>query len=383
MNNMPLRIMTRDFQMLDEVDLYSSLQITRSWHGIGQVELVINRYLKGADKLNRGCIVFPHAHLDKGYIIRYKQIQLDENGKATENWVIKAPSLKSLIGQCLAYPQEYEGDAETVIHQLVMDNVVDPTDSKRKISDIVLADNLNRGKHIKLSTNYENLAEVIEQISLQSGLGWNIVIDRENKRFILGMMEGYDLTDSQSNLPPAKFSTEFGSLESMSYMESDLDYKNVAIVIGPDKPGQEDVPDEEKEKYMVVVGDAEGHERFEMLVNASVDTEIEVDENAREPRPEEDIIADMITVGENELAENTQEIYVEGQALTKSRLTYQKDYDLGDMVTLQNKDWGITMDARITEVKEIYEPGNIKIDLTFDNSFPTLIDKIKREIKRN
>lgn len=382
MSNMPLRIMTRDFQLLDEVDLYSSLQIIRKWHGVGEIDLVINRYLKDADKLQRGHIIFPHNHLNKGFIIRHKGIQLDENGKVTENWSIKALSLKSWIGQRLAYPASYEGDAETVIHQLILDNVVDPIDSKRKMPDIILADNLNRGKQIKLSTNYENLSEVIEDLSLQSGLGWNIEIDTDDRQFIFKVLEGRDLTVNQSELPPAIFSTEFGTLSQMSYMESDLDYKSVAIVEGPDLPNQDEIPDEEKEKYMTTVGDAEGFERYEMLVGASVETEVEVEENEREQRPEEDILADMIEVGENELAENTQEIYVEGQALTKSRLTYQKDYDLGDIGTLQQKDWGITMDARITEVKEIYEPGNIKIDLTFDNSFPTLIDKIKKELKR-
>ena len=53
---MPIRIMTRDFQLLDEIDRYSSLQITRSWHGIGSIDLRIKRYLKGADKLLRGHI---------------------------------------------------------------------------------------------------------------------------------------------------------------------------------------------------------------------------------------------------------------------------------------------------------------------------------------
>lgn len=380
MSNMPLRIMTRDFQLLDEVDLYSSLQITRKWHGIGEIDLVINRYLKGADKLNRGCIVFPHNHLNKGFIIRHKAIELDESGKATENWSIKALSLKSWIGQRLAYPASYEGNAESVIHQLILDNVVDPADGKRQMPDFALAENLNRGKQIKMSTRYENLAEVIEQISLQSGLGWNVVIDVENKRFVLNVLEGRDLTANQSDLPPAIFSTEFGTLGQMSYMESDLDYKSVAIVEGPDLPNQNDVPNEDKEKYMTTVGDSEGFERYEILVGASVDTEVDSGDN-RVPRPQHDIINDMATVAQDELNEHTQEIYVEGQALTKSRLVYQHDYDLGDNVTLQNKDWGITMDARITEVKEIYEPGNIKIDLTFDNSFPTLIDKIKKELK--
>lgn len=389
MSGIPIRIMTKEFQLLDEIDSYSSLQITRSWHGIGSIDLVINRYLKGADKLQRGHIIFPHKHLNKGYVIRHKQIELDENGKATENWVIKALSLKSWVSQRFTYPlpgkmaDDVETNAESVIHHYIKNNVTDPVDVKRKMADIVVAENLNHGDNIKWSSCREDLSEVIKDISLQTGLGWNIEIDHENKKFVSVVNEGRNLTASQSDLPPAIFSPEFNTLAQMSYLESDLDYKNFAIVEGPNKPNQDTIPDEEKEKYMTEVGTSEGFERYEMLIGANVDTEVENEGAEREQRPDEDILADMAVLGTNELKGYTQEIYVEGQALTKSRLVYQHDYDLGDIVTLQNKDWGITMDARITEVKEIYEPGNIKIDLTFDNSFPTLIDKIKREIKRN
>ena len=51
---------------------------------------------------------------------------------------------------------------------------------------------------------------------------------------------------------------------------------------------------------------------------------------------------------------------MEGQILTKSPFIYERDWDIGDITTQQNKNWGITMDARITEVKEIYESGNPK-----------------------
>lgn len=55
---MPLRIMTRNFELLDEINRYSNLQINWKWHDIGKVDLVISRYLKGADKLQRDYIIF-------------------------------------------------------------------------------------------------------------------------------------------------------------------------------------------------------------------------------------------------------------------------------------------------------------------------------------
>src|SRR5690625_4413885 len=118
---LPIRIMTRDFDLLGEIDSYESLQIERSWHGIGMIEMLVNRYKKHTDKLQRGHIIFPHNHTNKAYVIRHKEIELDERGKITENWVIRALSLKSWLAQRLTFPPDHtaydrrQGNAETIM----------------------------------------------------------------------------------------------------------------------------------------------------------------------------------------------------------------------------------------------------------------------------
>lgn len=366
--------MTRNFELLNEVDNYSSLQLIRSWHGIGSIELRINRHIRGANDLQRGRIIFPHNQLHKAYVIRHREIELDENGKASENWIIRALSLKSWIAQRITYPPPHtaydnkSGDAETVMRHYVENNVINPTDSKRKINNLVLAANENRGTNINWQSRFKNLAEEITEISLLSGLGWNINIDIENKQFVFKVLEGRNLSVNQSTLPPAIFSPEFGTLKELSYVESDLNYMNYAIVAGQG---------EGVERRIVEVGNSEGHERYELFVDAR-DIE-EVDENEN-PIPLPVIEQNLRERGLQKLKEHEQEVYLEGQVLRKSRLEYEQDYDLGDIVTLQNKEWNVTLDARITEVKEIYEPGGFDLEVTFNNSRPTLISKIKQEI---
>ncbi|RFM19218.1 hypothetical protein C1147_12310 [Clostridium botulinum] len=34
---------------------------------------------------------------------------------------------------------------------------------------------------------------------------------------------------------------------------------------------------------------------------------------------------------------------------------YKVDYDLGDIVTIVDKKWGIRIDTRVTEIEEVYE----------------------------
>lgn len=371
---LPIRIMTRNFELLNEVDNYSSLQLIRSWHGIGSIELRINRYVRGASDLQRGRIIFPHNQLHKAYVIRHREIELDENGKASENWIIRALSLKSWIAQRITYPSPHtaydnkSGNAETVMRHYVENNVVNPADINRAMPNIVLADNLNRGPSISWQSRYKNLAEELEKIGLYSGLGWNVEIDTANQQYVFKVLEGRDLTVNQSDLPPAIFSPEFNTLGQLSYTESDLNYRNFAIVGGQG---------EGIERRIVTVGDSSGFNRYELFVDAR-DIE-EVDENEN-PIPLPVIEQNLRERGLQKLKEHEQEVYLEGQVLRKSRLTYETDYDLGDIVTLQNKDWGITMDARITEVKEIYEPSGFDLEVTFNNSRPTLISKIKQEI---
>lgn len=54
---------------------------------------------------------------------------------------------------------------------------------------------------------------------------------------------------------------------------------------------------------------------------------------------------------------------------------------VGDIVTVQNKDWNITMDTRVTEVEEIYEVSGFKLNVIFGNNIPTLTQKLKSALQ--
>lgn len=375
MKKTPIRIIDLDFNLYGEIDNYESLQITRKWHGIGEIELRVNRYMQHADKLQRGRIIFPYNHLNKGYVIRHKEIELDENGKDSENWIIKAMSIKEWVAQRITVPptdKAYDritADAESVMLHYVKNNVTNPVDSKRNLNAIVLGDNQNRGSKIEWQSRYKNLAEELEKISTQTGLGWNIEIDYENKQFIFKVLEGNNRTTEQDKLPPAIFSPEFDTLGQLSYSESELDYKNYAIVAGQG---------EGAERRIVETGDneAKGYDRYELFVDAR---DVDEEDDDEEDIPDEEIEESLTNRGNQKLSEHEQQLFMEGQVLPKSRLLYEYDYDLGDIVTMQNKKWNITMNARITAVKEIYEQES-KIELTFDNDRPTLIDKVKRAV---
>jgi hypothetical protein len=77
------------------------------------------------------------------------------------------------------------------------------------------------------------------------------------------------------------------------------------------------------------------------------------------------------------LVEHQRVISFQAEVLTQGPFLYGVDWDVGDVVTVQNKDWNLTMDTRITEVTETYEPGGFRLSVVFGNSLPTLSQKLK------
>ena len=376
----PLRVIDTDFKFYGEVAKYESLQITNKLYGIGEIELHINRHMHNADLLQQDRIVFIENDYDTPFQILHREITLDENGKATENWLIKAIPLKAWLADRICIPpngktnDNITADTETVMKTFVEHNALKPTNPKRAIPRLVIAPNRKRGPTITRGPRFDTLSEELETIGTLTGIGWNINIDIANKRFVFDVIEGADRTAEQRQRPPIVFSPEFKTLQTLEYTESKLDQKTVAIVAGQGEGIDR--------KVIILNDDLIGLARKELYVDArDVEDTVQQETTTEVPRPEHEIIADLTNRGNEKLAEYEQTLFFSGQINT-GRFKYGEDWFLGDITTLQHKDWGVTLDARITEVKEIHEVGHSKqIEVVFDKDIPTFIDKLKRTIK--
>lgn len=373
-----IRIFTPDTDLLGEISNYESLFFVRSFHGIGDLELRINRYKNYTDTLQKGNVIVVGNDKHKAYIILHREIELDEAGKATENWLIRALELKVVTGDRITLPPAHTSHdnkaapAETVMKHYVNNNVINPVDGKRRIVQFLLANDQSRGPHISWQSRFKNLAEELAEISLVSGIGWGARIDYILRKWELDCYEGRDLTVNQEVNSPVIFSPQFDNIKNMHYVDSDLNYKNTAYIAGQG---------EGVERRVVELGQASGLARKELFVDAR-DVSEETDIEGQDPvlRPPHEVIADLLNRGEQKLAEMIQETFLEAQIMTHSIFKYEEDWDLGDIVTVQYKGWGVTLDARITEVKEIYEAGGVQIEVVFGNNRPTLISKIKQTL---
>lgn len=371
-----IRVLTPNIELLGEISNYESLFFTRSWHGIGELELHINRYKNKSETLQKGNIIIIGKDLNKVYIIKQREIGLDQDGKVTENWVIKALQLKSVVSQRISVPpvnsayDSITGSSETVMKHYINQHFVNPTDLKRKMYQLLIAQDFKRGVETPWQSRFINISEDIVSLSLLSNLGWNISVDYTLRKWVYDVFEGRDLSVNQDVNNRVIFSPDLGNMRNMSFSDSDLNYKNAAYVAGQE---------EGTNRRVLKLGESEGLSRYELFVDARDIPEADEDDY---PRPTPDIERDLTARGEQILLEQGTELYLEGQVLTNTNYKYEVDYDLGDIVTLQSKGWGVMLDARITEVKEIYEPENTSIELTFGNNKPTIINKVKQELNQ-
>lgn len=342
-----INIIDRGFNFLGQIDSYESFIFTKSYSGIGSFELHLNDDLVNTDKLIKENIIFTSPK--KAYVILHREIN-SKDGKL----VIKGKELKSYLARSPIFPptgQAYYRVNSNV--ETIMKTYVQSTLTRKGITNIVVAANQNRGDTLVYQTRYKNLADELEKLSLASNLGWDIALDLVNKKFVLDVVEGQDRTASQTILPPAIFSVDYDNIAEQTFVDSKLNYANVAIVAGQG---------EGADRAISIVGDATGLDSYEIFVDAR-DIENNVDLPAR---------------GNAKLSEHQEVATFDSQVLTDKNLVYEEDFNLGDTVTVQNKKWNVTLDTRINAVTEIYESSGFRLDITFGSNIPEITDIIKQ-----
>ena len=355
----PIRILSPKFDLQGEIDNYLSFSFLRRYHSTGEFQLVTNRKVQNADKLNINQLIMLGTDKYKTGIIRHKEIKTNEQGE--EILTVRGYTLGAITKQRITIPPDnqatdtIEADAETAMKHYVKRNCLDIPGMEFPMLDI--AENKNRGPNIKWQSRYKNLEEELEIISNLSGLGWYIYPDFNLKKWIFDIYNGRDFSVSQNINPPVIFSPEFDNVKSQEYVDSLLDYGNFAIVAGQGEGANREI--------ITVGSDDTGLDKHIIFVDAR-----DLENSDDLPRR-----------GEAKLNEHKRVLTFQSEILPEGPFKYEKDWKLGDIVTVKNKDWGVTMDTRITEVTEIYEAGGFKLNVTFGESLPTLMDKIQRELK--
>ncbi len=375
---MELYIFNKDLELQGIIDTFTSLRWIRRYYKTGEFELHCPLDSNTLNLFKRDNIVYKKEDVEAGYI-ETRQLKVDINGQ--EYLEIKGKFLTSYLDRRINWGQIiYSGKTEELMRKIVLDNVTIPSNVNRKIPRIVLGNLKGFTERLDYQNSYGNILEQLENISNTGNLGYRNLIDIRNKKIIFDVYKGVDRTVSNGSIAPCIFSREYENILEQEYMDSINNYRNTALIAGAG---------EGKDRKLTSIERGLGLDRFELYVDARdlQDTkQIEkkdsdgntVIEDA--PIPIEEYYNILLQRGKEKLEECKEVQTFDSKINTLSNNIYKKDFDIGDIVTVVDKEWRIRIDTRITEVEEIYEQQGLSINVMFGNSIPTFIDKMKQKL---
>lgn len=376
---MELYIFNKNLELKGILDTFTSLRWIRRYHKSGEFELHCPLNTNTLELLKKENIIYKKGDKEAGYI-ETRQLNIGTDGQ--ELLEVKGKFLTNYLRRRINWGQLiFNGKTEELMRKLVNDNAINPSNVNRKIPNLILGSLKNFDDTIQYQDSYGNILSCLESISNTSNLGFKNTLDMENQKIIFEVYKGIDRTVDNGAIAPCIFSRDFENILEQEYFDSLNNYKNTALIAGAG---------EGKDRKLTSIEEGQGLNRYELYVDArdlqSTKQVEKTDEDGNKttedvPMSDNEYIPMLLQRGNEKLAECYEVQTFDSKINTQGNNTYKKDFDVGDIVTIVDKKWGIQVDTRITEVEEVYEGGKVEINPTFGNNIPTIIDKIKQVVR--
>lgn len=363
------------FEPLGEVNQYTSLIWPDSYNGYATFELYApiteeNRYL-----LKEGHVIWCGG--DTAAVIEI--IECDKKDTDQKTYKIKGRTLDMVLTTRIIWGT-YEccnKHASTAMYDIVNRHCVNPSKEERKIPFLECAADEHLGKLITFQKTGDEVYGSVQSLALDSDLGFDILFRPEEKKLIFKVTKGVDrsvLPVSTEDPEPVIFSTDLDDILSSSYYKNSQDVKSVAFVLGEGEGAS---------RKTATAGDesSSGFMRRELYVDArDLQSEVFTEDGSTITIPDSEYAASLINRGDEKLAGCTiTETFEAQMRVTGGQYKYGVDYHKGDKVIIQDLDLGVQVIGKITGVSENYD-DEYELVITFGYSYPTLLQKIKRQI---
>lgn len=343
---MELRIYDASMNRIGIVELFSSMIWTRKYYEPGTFEIKAPIIAENALLFVPGNIISKAGAVEAGVI---EDVSLSEYSGRSEA-VIKGRFLSSYMDRRLIRSTvNFNGKVEVAMRQLLTEATAIPSVELGSLNGFA--------ETVEFQATMKNLLTYETKLSRYSNIGFRFRPDFASKRIYFDTYKGTNRSYEQNANPKVIFSETYENLNKASYRYNNQLHKTLAYVGGEGEGSQ---------RVYVTVGSGTGLDLREVFVDAK------------------DIHSDGMTTAEYEaaLAQRGQEALdkadisesVDCEAAPDVNFKYKTDYDLGDIVTIQKKRWGITFNRRIVELQEIYQNGGMRVALTFGTPLPQAID---------
>ena len=348
---MELYIYNSNRELAGIVESFEYLRWTRRYSQCGSFELKAIATQENTALLKEGNIIWKNDDEEAGII---EHLELSQ----TEQEIITASGrfATSFLARRIVWQTEkLSGDISICVEQLINNNLINPTDTARKISGIsFLSPNLN--VPISTQVSYRNLMDVITELCEVSEVGIKTVFTPSTGILTVMLYMGIE---SQ-----AVFSKEYENLTEQIYTISAADYANTALVGGEG---------EGSDRTFVAIASGSGEARHEIFIDAK---------DLRKDDFGADYIDTLIFRGQSKLNEQAIRYSFDTSVNPHGNLSYKTDYDLGHTVKVISKAWGVSMTTRITEIVETYDANGQSVSVVFGKAELTIAQKIRSDMSQ-
>lgn len=348
-----VKVYNMDLMRQGVIDVYRSLIWTRKFKEAGTVELHAALNSRNLKLLQEGNILAMTGSAESAIIEGMAADDFSNEITATGRMLSSGLSRRGIRIVVNASNQTYED----IMHNLVNISAIS---SKNPLPHLVLGERRGLGERVTLQVSYKDLYIYLTKLSACSNLGFRVRGDYKNKQFIFEVYEGKDHSENQIGNKRVIFSEVYRNINKATFTSNSQNYKTHAVVFGDGEGAARTVLEATIDRT------ATGWNRRELMVDAR--------DIKREDLTAAQYQAALMQRGTEKLKEYGIVECLEATTLPNVNFTYKVDYDLGDIVTVNKKAWGIKMDKRITEIQEIYENGGLSIVPTFGDPLPDAVD---------
>ena len=348
-----VKVYNIDLMRQGVIDVYRSLIWTRKYKEAGTVELHAALNSRNLKLLQKENIITMTGSVESAIIEGMAADDYSNEITATGRMLSSGLSRRGIRTVVNVSNKAYED----VMRQLVDVSAISNTNP---LPHLALGKKRGLGGTVTLQVSYKDLYTYMTKLSACSNLGFRIRGDYKNKKFIFEVYEGKDHSENQTGNKRVIFSEIYRNINKTTFTTNDQNYKTHAVVFGDGEGTARTVME------ATIDPAATGWERREIMVDAR--------DIKRDNLTDAQYKAALVQRGTEKLAEYGIVECLEAVTLPNMNFTYKADYDLGDIVTVNKKAWGIKMDKRITEVQEIYENGGLSVVPTFGDPLPDTVD---------
>lgn len=303
-------------------------------------------------------------------VIEFKELTSDEDGTKTIH--IQGRLAESYLDYRTIYPTVITtGKVSSILRKHVEDNLINPTDTARKIPLIELAsDQVAYGPSVSYQKTGDTVLLEVSKLCEANSLGFRLQFFPRQTKFVFRVYQGTNRTLDQSAVNPVLFSSDLDDILESNYSHNKSELRNFAYVAGEDSGTSRKVQ---------TVGSSSGLSRRELFVDAR-DLQSENSDGTTVSSSEYNSM--LVERGKTSL-EDYKDIESFSATLRTSGVTgykYGVDFFLGDKVTVYDSRLKVRVNAVITEVMKTFDEDGERLDITFGYEQPTLANKLRRRI---